>query len=312
MGKPTTKNFCVLMATFNGADHIDEQLRSIADQTAERINVIVSDDGSRDATMEKLTDWQDRWAKGSFLIQQGPKRGFAENFRSLIVGARTSEADFFAFSDQDDIWMPDKLAVAAKTIGQVPAGRLGLYCGRTQMINEAGRAIGRSPLMARPPSFRNALVQSIAGGNTMVMNGAAAALLAKVSAQSGYVSHDWWAYLWVTGAGGQVSYDSEPRIQYRQHGANLVGSNSGAAARLSRMQRLLQGQFRNWTDQNLEGLMRNKAQLTHQNADLLHRFSAARATSRTAFLRLALSEGIVRQSPAGTLSLCAGIALGRI
>lgn len=311
MSAPT---FCILLATFDGEAHLDAQLRSIEEQSAAHIDVMVSDDGSRDGTPAILARWQARWHKGTFAIHRGPGRGFAENFRSLIARIPQARADLFAFADQDDVWLPDKLAVAAKTLcaGAGEGERPRLYCGRTETIDEAGRAMGQSPLMARRPSFRNALVQSIAGGNTMVMNGATARLLAEVSAASDYVSHDWWAYLWVTGAGGEVFYDAEPRILYRQHGANLVGSSTGAAARLSRMRRLMKGEFRAWTDRNLAGLMRNEARLTRENAELLKRFAAARARSRAAFLRLALSEGIVRQSRPGTVSLYAGIALGRV
>lgn len=313
VGTPHLKSiFCVLLATYNGARHLDVQLRSVAEQNVARINVIASDDGSTDDTLAILKHWQKHWSKGKFDILKGPCAGFAENFRSLMIQAETAHADFLAFSDQDDVWLSDKLAVAASALDQAADKVPQLYCGRTTMVNEAGRPLGQSLLMARPPSFRNALVQSIAGGNTMVMNRPAASLLRAVSNENSFVSHDWWAYLWVTGVGGKVVYDHIPRIFYRQHGDNLIGSNSNTIARLSRMRRLLKGQFSAWTDHNLKGLLREQSWLTDENADLLRRFAASRAKSRQAFLHLVWSEGIFRQSRAGTVSLYLAIALGRL
>ena len=83
-----------------------------------------------------------------------------------------------------------------------------------------------SPLFRRPPSFRNALVQSLAGGNTMVLNRPARDLVALASRRARFVSHDWWAYLLVTGAGGAVHYSAKPLVRYRQHAHNLVGANT--------------------------------------------------------------------------------------
>ena len=303
---------CILLATHNGAGHLDDQLRSIEAQSVRHIDIIASDDESRDDTPVILRRWQARWEKGAFEIHRGPNRGFAENFRSLIASTDAARADCFAFSDQDDIWLPDKLAVAAAALDASKPGHPQLYCGPTTIIDEAGGPIGRSPPITKPPSFRHALVQPIAGGNTMVMNLAAMRLLDEVSAECPFVSHDWWAYLWVTGVGGRVIYGANSLVLYRQHHSNLVGNGTGRAARLLRMGLLIRGRFRDWTDLNLGGLERGKTRLTRENADLLCRFAAARTQGRLAFLRMALGEGIARQSRAATLSLYAGIALGRI
>ena len=83
------------------------------------------------------------------------------------------DGDYFAFCDQDDLWDEDKLAEALDWLEKQPADTPALYCTRTRTVDERGSEIGLSPLFRRRPSFRNAIVQSIAGANTMVMNKAA-------------------------------------------------------------------------------------------------------------------------------------------
>ena len=170
-----TGRVAVLLATQNGALYLEDQLESLARQTHPAIDVHVSDDDSTDGTMAILRDWEARWSKGRFVISQGPGRGFAENFRALIVN-RDIRASYYAFCDQDDVWEPDKLERAIAWIGE-PMDAPRLFCSRTKLVSEVGRETGHSVLFSRQPSFRNALVQSIAGGNTMVFNRAAHRLL---------------------------------------------------------------------------------------------------------------------------------------
>ena len=98
----------VLMATFDGAEFLEQQIDSIAAQTVDSIDLIVSDDGSTDGTRSILKTLGSGWVKGRFEAIDGPRRGFNENFRALIVSADI-DVDFMAFSDQDDVWEPDKL-----------------------------------------------------------------------------------------------------------------------------------------------------------------------------------------------------------
>ena len=151
------------------------------------------------------------------------------------------KAEFYAFSDQDDVWMEDKLTRVMAYFGMNSESELPrVYCGRTQLVDEKLNFIGFSPLFSLLRSFRNAVVQSIAGGNTMVFNQAAKELLEKAGMQQ-VVSHDWWLYQLIKGAGGVVYYDPEPSILYRQHEGCMVGANSSIMARVDRMAYVLNG-----------------------------------------------------------------------
>lgn len=302
----------VLMATYQGERFLDAQLSSIANQHWPAIDMVVSDDGSTDGTIEILTRWRNAWKKGTFDIRPGPQAGFVENFRGLVVNPG-GEADFVAYADQDDVWHPDKLsqAVAALALAASP-GAPALYCSRTRLVDEQGRSIGTSPLFLRTPCFRNAVTQNIGGGNTMVMNREAFALVAESARRTSFVSHDWWTYILVSGAGGAVVYDPVPHIDYRQHSGNLIGDNLSVRARLRRLRLLLEGRFADWNTINLEALARCADLLDAEAAAIVREFSKARRGKVPERLRALHALGLYRQTRASNLALYVAAMLGKI
>ena len=101
-------------------------------------------------------------------IYKGPKKGFAQNFLSL-ASKKSIKSSLYCFCDQDDIWIPEKLEKAIEKIDKNEKFKIPiLYGGRTIYIDENKNRIGFSPLFKKEPKFNNALVQNIAGGNTMV------------------------------------------------------------------------------------------------------------------------------------------------
>ena len=149
------------------------------------------------------------------------------SFFELIQIASPS-ADYYAFCDQDDIWEKDKISRAIGSLASFPQAIPSLYCSRCLLVDEDLNIIGRSPIPKRGPSFENALVQNIASGCTVVINKAARQLLMREIPRISRM-HDWWMYL-VIAAFGKVIYDPEPRILYRQHSSNVIGTGSTAIA----------------------------------------------------------------------------------
>ena len=221
----------ILMGCRDGARFLQAQLASIAAQSHRNWRLVASDDGSSDATRAILAAFRDAQGAGRVEIREGP-RAASPPTTSASPATPAIRADWYAFADQDDVWHPDRLArglaaLRAALTGappEVPA----LYGARTILIDEAGRETGRSLHFRAVPGFGNALVQSIAGGNTMLFNAATKALMEEVR-PAAVIAHDWWIYLLVSGAGGRVIYDPEPSVRYRQHGANLIGGNLGLA-----------------------------------------------------------------------------------
>ncbi|TFY90132.1 glycosyltransferase family 2 protein [Pseudomonas kairouanensis] len=272
---PALPTVAILMCTYNGGSFLCEQLESFTRQTYPHWKLLVSDDGSKDKTLDILQHFHTRWGQERVRILSGPQQGYVKNFLSLT--SRTDiEADYFAWSDQDDIWGEEKLQAAMAWLITIPLKKPALYCGRTQLISECGEPIGYSPHFSRSPHFNNALVQNIGGGNTMVFNLAARQLLQMTNTAQTIPSHDWWAYILVTGVGGAVHYDSTPYLLYRQHGGNLVGSNSSWRARLYRIRMLFHGRFKEWNTQNIHALQGIREHLNKDNQATLALFTRFR------------------------------------
>ena len=98
----------ILLGTFRGQQYLAEQLDSFAAQTHSNWEVWASDDGSTDDTLKILEGFKAKWPAGRLSIQAGPGKGFVANFLALTCRAGI-EAQYYAYSDQDDIWDADKL-----------------------------------------------------------------------------------------------------------------------------------------------------------------------------------------------------------
>lgn len=305
-----TKKVAVLICTYNGGRFLREQLDSLINQTHKNWSIYVSDDGSKDATLGILKEYQNRLGEEKLVILQGPHQGFAKNFLSLVKN-RNIVADYFAFSDQDDIWFEDKLT---RSIQQIPEAldRPCLYCSRTKLVNINLEPVGFSPLFKKRPCFENSLVQSIAGANTMLINNAARNLMCRIADDVPVVAHDWIAYLLVTGCGGTVFYDTLPTLHYRQHDGNLIGANADLRNQVLRICKMLTGRFSEWSTQNLMILNTVRMDLTEDNRRVLEQFELARRSRLLIRLYLMKKSGVHRQTLKGNISLAAAAILNKI
>ena len=292
----------ILLCTYNGEHFLAGQLDSLEAQTHQNWVLMVSDDGSKDGTLDILLKYQAKWPQGRMIIRNGPQKGFCLNFLSLACDSEI-KADYYAFCDQDDVWLPEKLTVALQTITAnqniyVPF----IYCGRTTYVTEQLKPCGISPLFVFPPSFRNALVQSIAGGNTMVFNLAAKLLIEKAGPLN-VPSHDWWVYQLISGAEGDVFYDPVPYLLYRQHDGALVGGNNSFSAKMERVKMLWQGRFQDWNTQNIAALKEMQYLMGKNQQEILRLFETLRGATIKDRFRLMEICGLYRQTRRGTLSL---------
>jgi len=301
----------ILLCTFNGARFLAQQLASYEAQDVCDWRLFASDDGSQDATLSLLQDFQKKHGADKVQIRHGPRRGFVANFLSLVCDPAVQGA-YYAFSDQDDIWLPDKLTRARRFLINAGSDNPAVYCSRTRLIDENGREIGLSPLFKKPPSFRNALTQSIAGGNTMMLNEAGRQLLRRAGADVSCASHDWWVYLAVTAVGGTLFYDAAPSIFYRVHARNVIGSNRTLAAQLWRARMLWHGRFKSWADMNVAALERIESEMTVENRRIFALFRSSRKQSLVPRVRGLLRAGIRRQTLLGNIGLAAAAIVGKV
>lgn len=269
----------ILLATYNGGRFLAEQLSSIARQTHANWTLTVSDDGSTDNTLDLVAQFAEQVSQ-QVTVLSGPCQGSStRNFFHLIQHAQAKDpSDLFAFCDQDDVWLEDKLERAVAWHANNIVKPVRLYCGRTQFVNEQLKPIGLSPGIKRPPSFGNALVQNIASGNTMVMS--SAVLMAQKEIQPEHsVWHDWTTYLVATSLGGLVWFDDAPSLHYRQHMANVIGSNDGLRAQIARLGPLFSGRFKRWSDMNEEAVAVLSPMLSSESLACLKEFRIMRSSS---------------------------------
>jgi hypothetical protein len=149
------------------------------------------------------------------------------------------------------------------------------------------------------------------GGNTQVFNQRAKTLLEK-SGRQNVVSHDWWLYQIVKGAGGIFYYDPIPTLLYRQHSNAFVGANSNFSARIKRIFYVLNGRFKNWNDINYTALCNIRHLLNKESQDILDIFGKFRGAHLKDRIRLLEVCGLYRQTWQGTLSLWLATIINKI
>jgi glycosyltransferase involved in cell wall biosynthesis len=286
----------ILLCTFNGEKFLREQLDSILAQTHKNWVIHVSDDGSTDDTLNILREYQHNLGPDRLKLYEGPRQGFANNFLSLIKN-KSITGNFFAFSDQDDIWNETKLEKSLSNLNTKKNSSLpALYCSRARLIDSNRQYVGMSPLRLKPPSFKNAIVQSLAGANTMLVNIPARNLLAKTPNNVEVVAHDWLAYLLITACGGSVIYDKTPSLDYRQHDHNLIGSKIGILNNILRIKGLTTGKFSRWNEQNCHILHQMEYTLTADNFKILKSYEKIRSSGLFTRLKIFHQLGIYRQN----------------
>src|SRR5262249_5781043 len=154
----------VLMSTFNGARYLEQQIDSIRAQTV-ATTLVVRDDGSTDATLRLLGAYS---ASRELALTRGRNLGITRSFFRLLRSAAQG-AQYVAFSDQDDVWLPTKLQRAVDALSRL-AHAPALYCSRCVITNARLEPIGLTPLWPHAPAFGNALVENVATGCTIVLN----------------------------------------------------------------------------------------------------------------------------------------------
>lgn len=211
----------ILLSTYNGAAFLQAQLGSLLAQTHENWVLHWRDDGSTDDTVRIMR---------AFAAKAGAERCMESPSSGLHLGASPSflrlltenlGAGAVAFADQDDVWLPEKLNCALDMLAREGDGPA-LYCARQYLVDEDLRGARLSALHDRTPGFPACLTQNIANGNTLVMNAAAAALVAAAGYPPDAV-HDWWSYILISACGGKVLFDERPQVLYRLHKRNLIG-----------------------------------------------------------------------------------------
>ena len=218
----------VLLATFNGARYVGALLESVLAQTLPNVRVLVRDDGSTDGTPAIVDAFARRHPGRVTVLETGGPGGSAlSNFARLIDAA---DAPYVAFADQDDVWLPHKLALSLERLraAEAEAGQGIPVLVHTDLTVVDGDLAplapsywglqGTDPLRRR--GLANLLVENVVTGCAMLANRALIELARPVPVEA--VMHDWWLALHAAAFGRLVPV-AEPTLLYRRHGGNAVG-----------------------------------------------------------------------------------------
>jgi rhamnosyltransferase len=223
----------VLLATHNGRRWLPEQLDSVLAQADVEVEVFVRDDASTDGTAEWLAKRAASESRLTVFASDGASGSAAANFYRLIQLAPT-DRQFYAFCDQDDIWVPTKLSSHVKLSAALTVD--GVSSNVTSFTPDGNESLVRKDFPQRQFDY---LLESPGPGSTFLMSNRLMALardyLNSPEAADPPQYHDWLLYVLARAHGWAWHIDSVPTVEYRQHDANVMGANVGARSALSRL-----------------------------------------------------------------------------
>lgn len=216
----------VVLASYNGAKYIEEQMDSILNQELVSLDIMVFDDCSNDNTIEVLNKYK---LNVNVSINKREKRtgNAPRNFLDAILSLSDefiNSYDFIAFSDQDDIWFPNKMFEAGKMLRKEQSS---LYFSNLNLWDENTNyktIINKS----YPQKKYDFLFEGGSAGCTYVFTNDFCLGLQKILKSTNYYdwelfSHDWFVYFYARANGFKVSIDNNAYITYRIHANNSYG-----------------------------------------------------------------------------------------
>lgn len=284
MNTPSSLRFAILLSTCNGSEYLEPLLASLAEQEHTAWDLYIRDDGSEDDTPDQLHRFSEKLKQhqpaNKVSIVLGSRAGVVPSFFTLL--ARVPDGyDGYAFCDQDDIWNPEKLRLAARRLMEYrhkesTTDKACLYHARQLVTDAQGRVTGMSPEPVRA-GLANAAIQNQVTGCTMVLNRRLRSLVLEglergkstlgearpnrrpsdetvftnpepEPVPAGIIMHDWWCYL-VASAQGTLCYESRPVLRFRRHAGNSTPLSAGIAkAWITRAQAM---RNRSWSLQHI-------------------------------------------------------------
>lgn len=222
----------IVLASYNGARYIEEQIRSIQSQSVESWSLLVRDDGSTDDTAASVARLSGDDRRIIPICDDHGRLGAIQNFAELMRIAQEDGADYVFFADQDDVWHPQKLQIfldETKRLAMIAGKELPLLLhSDLEVVNDSMETISPSFMkyvgLAPGQSAAEVLLcQNVVTGCACMINRALLDLALPVP--EGVIMHDWWLAVLAVSA-GRVAYIERPLVRYRQHGENVVGAEA--------------------------------------------------------------------------------------
>ena len=232
----------ILLATYNGAKYIREQLDSLFQQSCGDFHLYIRDDGSKDDTLKIVEEYRQKFSDRITVLEDLQKhKGAAKSFMTLL---QEVDSDYYMFCDQDDIWLPTKVektfarmkeiegtmqnaAGTANAVGTAPvlvATDLKVVDEQLSPIKDSFNADLKIDVFRKHPEL--ICVRHVVTGCTMMFNRAAKEASLPMSPRA--TMHDEWIALCVHFKGGIISILDDATILYRQHTSNTLGAEQAS------------------------------------------------------------------------------------
>lgn len=212
----------ILLSTYNGEKYVEQLLDSLVNQEYVDISILIRDDGSTDGTLSIIENYLDSHKDVEIFLNRGKNIGYQKSFFELVKLA--GNADYYAFCDQDDYWLSDKMYSAVKLLRMEDNSIPLLYTSNVITVDSNLQPLNKNLFKEnRVLDVFESFQKSILPGCTFVFNDNARKV---ISRYDGYCeSHDWAIYC-ICNTLGKVIFDNNPKILYRLHGNNTIGQSS--------------------------------------------------------------------------------------
>ena len=231
----------ILVATWNGAKYLGEQLDSLVSQVGVSVDIYIRDDGSTDRTEEIIRDYCEKYENIHCVTTLSKGGSASKNFSCLIECVDIDEETVVFFSDQDDVWMPDKVRTSCNKIWS----GIDLYSSALSAFSGTISTDGSQEVIKpdyTPKKFDH-LFQGLSAGCTYAMSAKLVHILKSKMLQDDWYkkndfSHDWLVYTIARANKLKIHHDPIPKIFYRQHDHNVQGALSGLSGMTYRMKNI--------------------------------------------------------------------------
>lgn len=214
----------ILMATYNGEKYLKKQIDSILNQTYSNIRLIISDDCSTDRTREIIKEYEKKDKRVNIYYQEN-NLGYIKNFEFLLTKV---ESNIYMLSDQDDIWLPNKVE---NTYNFLQKQNADMVFTDLIVVDEKEEVINKSfnNLMNLTQKINKTInsreivyLYNCVTGCTIMGTSKLINKILPIPINSKHVLHDHWIAL-VSSMNGNIAYLPEGTIKYRQHNNNQIG-----------------------------------------------------------------------------------------
>lgn len=212
------------MATYNGEKFLAQQIESIQKQTFKEWNLLIRDDGSSDKTCDIIRNFTAKDSRIRFINEnEHHNLGVIKSFFTLV---NYEVADFYFFSDQDDVWLPEKLSVSLEAAKHKASDVPLLVYTDLKVVNQELNILQDSMIRAQSHHANTTLLpeltENTVTGGTMMINHA---LAEKWFTPNDILMHDWFLAL-LAASLGEIIYLDLPTQLYRQHDNNVLGART--------------------------------------------------------------------------------------